>query len=139
MIPEHRLATLLHQVKRSQIDNCLYHNTSQSPSLFCDHMCDRNDFPRRTVHILEPHTGEVWQLAFSHDGTRLASCGSDNSAIITDVASMKTVKVLNEHDSGIGTLAWSPDDSLLLTCSTDRTARLWDAKVSRLLETCSKI
>lgn len=93
-------------------------------------MCDKNNFPRRTVHIVEPHTGEVWQLAFSHDGTRLASCGSDSSAIIIDVASMEQIHALSEHDGGIGSLAWSPDDSLLLTCSLDRTTRLWDTQVS---------
>lgn len=130
MIPEHRLATLLHQVKQGQIDNCLYHNTSQSPSLFSDHMCDKNDFPRRTVHIIETHIGEVWQLGFSNDGTKLASCGSGNSAVIFNVSSMDSLHTLEGHDAGIGSLAWSPDDSYLLTCSTDRTARLWDIKAS---------
>jgi WD40 repeat protein len=130
MLPEHRLAVLLQQVKQSQISNCLYHNTATSPSLYADHICDRNNFPLRTVVELEKHTGEVWQIRFSHDGSRLATCGSDGSAIIYEVRSFEAIHILTDHEGGVCSLAWSPDDSMLVTCSQDKRARLWNTNVS---------
>lgn len=84
MIPEHRLASLLHQVKQAQISKCLYHNTANSPSLYSDHLCPRDQFPLSTIEILTDHTDEVWFLEFSHDGTRLASASQDASVLVWD-------------------------------------------------------
>jgi len=85
MIPEHRLAALLQQVKKTQIANCLYHNTSNSPSLYSDHTCDRNQFPLQTIKTLSNHTDEVYCVKFSHDGKKMASASKDKSIIIWDV------------------------------------------------------
>lgn len=85
MIPEHRLASLLHQVKQTQISKCLYHNTANSPSLYSDHKCDRNQFPLATVQVLKYHSDEVWFVQFSNDGTRLATSSKDNTVIIWDL------------------------------------------------------
>jgi WD40 repeat protein len=130
MIPERRLAILLEQIKQAQISNCIYHNTEVSPSLYTDHRCDRNDFPLRVVHELDRHAGEVWHLQFSHDGTRLATCGSDGTTIIYDSWSFEVLHVLADHQAGVCAVAWSPDDKMLVTCSLDRYARLWDSEVS---------
>lgn len=130
MLPENRLAVLLQQVKQNQISNCLYHNTATSPSLYQDHSCDRNNFPVRTILELEDHSGEVWQVKFSHDGTRLASSGGDGTVIIYEVPSFKILHTLTDHEDGVGSMAWSPDDSMIVTCSQDKRARLWNAHVS---------
>jgi len=138
MLPEHRLAVLLQQVKQSQISNCLYHNTATSPSLYADHICDRNNFPLRTVVELEKHTGEVWQIRFSHDGSRLATCGSDGSAIIYEVGSFEVIHILTDHEGGVCSLAWSPDDSMLVTCSQDKRARLWNTDTGEVIRILSR-
>lgn len=85
MIPEHRLASLLDQVKAKQISNCLYHNTSNSPSLYSDHMCDREQFPLCTLDLLSDHADEVYCVKFSHDGRRMASASKDKNVIIWEV------------------------------------------------------
>ena len=130
MLPEHRLAILLQQVKQNQISNCLYHNTATSPSLYQDHSCDRNNFPVRTIMELEDHSGEVWFVKFSHDGTRLASAGQDGTVIIYEVPSFEIHCTLAAHEDGVGAIAWSPDDSMIVTSSQDKRARLWNAHVS---------
>ena len=130
MLPEHRLAILLQQVKQNQIANCLYHNTATSPSLYQDHTCDRNNFPVRTVIELTKHNNEVWDVQFSHDGTKLASCGGDGSVIIYEVGTWTVLQNLADHEEGVGSCAWSPDDSMIVTCSQDKRARLWNAHVS---------
>ena len=86
MIPEHRLASLFQQVKAHQVTNCLYHNTTRSPTLYADHVCDRNlVFPSTTIETLNHHEDEVWYVQFSHDGTRLATASKDSKAIIWDI------------------------------------------------------
>jgi WD repeat-containing protein 26 len=130
MLPEHRLAVLLHQVKQNQIGTCMFHSSAESPSLYSDHVCDRRRFPSTSIIELDDHSGEVWHVAFSHDGTKLASCGGDKQVIIYDVPTFKVLHTLKDHDSGIGKVAWSWDDSMLVTCCQDRFARLWNANVS---------
>lgn len=130
MLPEHRLAVLLHQVKENQIGSCMFHSSAVSPSLYSDHVCDRRQFPSETIIELDEHSGEVWQVVFSHDGTKLASSGGDKQVIIWDVPSFRILHTLKDHDAGVGNVAWSWDDSMLVTCSQDKFARLWNAKVS---------
>lgn len=132
MIPEHRLATLLDQVKQGQVARCHYHNPLFMPSLFVDHLCDRSQFPLETAHEITQES-EVWFLAFSHDGSRLATSGEANYVTIYATASFQKLHVLHEHTAHVAYVAWSPDDTRLITCSHDRSAKVWDVIVSGTL------
>ncbi|RPB03597.1 WD40 repeat-like protein [Choiromyces venosus 120613-1] len=135
MIPEHRLASLLHQVKQNQLSKCLYHNTASSPSLYTDHHCDRNQFPLSTVEILTDHKDEVWFVQFSNDGTRLATGSKDHTVIIWDLEDFQPIHHLKAHTGAITYLRWSPDDSKLLSCSQDKQAKLWDTTTGICMRT----
>ncbi|KAL2842417.1 WD40-repeat-containing domain protein [Aspergillus pseudoustus] len=135
MIPDNRLATLLDHVKQNQINQCLYHNTALPPSLYSDHMCDRNDFPLSTKLELTRHSDEVWHCQFSHDGTKLVTAGRDHSVIIYDTSTFEVIHKLQDHEAGVAHAVWSPDDSKLITCSQDRTARVWSTETGRCLLT----
>lgn len=130
MIPEHRLAVLLDQLKQNQISKCLYHNSSTSPSLFSDHLCDRSQFPLRTILELSHNSGEVWFIEFSHNGRRLATSGQDSAVLIFDTSNFQVRHKLTDHTAHVAHLTWSPDDSKLITCSQDHKARVWDSEVS---------
>ncbi|KAH0830644.1 WD40-repeat-containing domain protein [Lanmaoa asiatica] len=148
MIPSRRLAALLTQSRYYQRDHCLYHNAPMnvtSFSLFSDHHCDREDFPCVTTTVLDVHTDEVWNVAWSHDGLRLASASKDKTAIIWRIgASMPLSKEINtdavstftlrEHPFPVGALAWSLDDSVLAT-SADQLILLWDTKTGKCIHT----
>lgn len=129
MIAEHRLAALLDQVKQNQIANCLYHNSTISPSLYSDHLCDRSQLPLQPILELERHSNEVWFLEFSHDGTKLATTGRDQTVVVYEVPTFAVLHTLAEHDDGVTYLAWSPDDTKLISCSQDHRARMWDTQV----------
>ncbi|KAJ5669863.1 hypothetical protein N7462_010933, partial [Penicillium macrosclerotiorum] len=135
MIPQHRLAILLNQVKRNQIHDCLYHNTAYPPSLYSDHMCDRNDFPLEVTGDLTHHADEVWHCGFSHDGTKLVTAGQDRSVLIYDTNDFSVLHKLTGHSLGVAFASWSPDDSKLITCSQDHTARVWNVETGRCLLT----
>ena len=131
MIPDHRLATLLNDLKDQWVANCRYHNSADSPSLLPDHHCNRDEFQE---HGRVEHTSEVWYIQFSNDGTLLASASKNAKVYIYDTVAFSQVQSLDGHTSGVGYLAWSPDDSKLITCSsaTECAARIWDVRVRAL-------
>ena len=133
MIPDHRLAVLLDQIKQSQIAKCLYHNPSTSPSLFTDHICDRTQFPLQTAFELNQNNGEIYFVEFSHNGKRLAAGGATSSlegmTVIYDTSTFQVRHTLREHTEPVVHIAWSPDDTRLITCSQDRKAKVWDTSV----------
>ncbi|KAK0627045.1 WD40-repeat-containing domain protein [Immersiella caudata] len=134
MLPEHRLAVLLGQVKESQITNCLFHTNPEPPSLYSDHTCDRCHFPSTTALELDEHLGELWQVRFSHNGRRLASCGMDPYIIIWSVPDFKVLHKIPAHtNSHVCNLAWSPDDKMIVTCGKDHYAKIWNAETGDLI------
>ncbi|KAL3435497.1 WD40-repeat-containing domain protein [Aspergillus tetrazonus] len=110
----------------------------QSPSLYSDHMCDRDDFPLGTKLELNKHTDEVWHCQFSHDGTKLVTAGRDSNVIIYDTSTFSVLYILGEHKNGVAHAVWSPDDTKLITCSRDSTARVWSTETGRCLLTINK-
>jgi WD40 repeat protein len=68
-------------------------------------------------------------LAFSADGSRLATGGSDGSIGIWDARSRKRERApLRGHDGAVDSLAVAPDGRWLASGGDDGTVRLWDVK-----------
>ena len=135
MIRDHRLAELLDHVKQAQINGCLYHNTSEPPSLYSDHQCSRQAFPSSTYMILEQHSGEVYCVAFSPDGTKLATAGEDKVCIIYDSKKFQVLHKLQKHNAPITHIAWSPDSKRIVTAAAEPHAHVWDTVSGKLLLT----
>lgn len=133
MIPERRLAVLLDQVKNHWVANCLYHNTSASPSLYLDHMCEREDFPLTDVLELRHHADEVWFLRYSNDGSMLATTGKDQRVVVYNTSNYQEKFTLRGHGAGVCYVAWSPDDKRMISCSKDNSAKVWDTSSGALI------
>lgn len=132
MIPEHRLASLLDEVKEGWIERCQYHNTAASPSLYLDHNCTKDDFPTRNALELKHHTDQVVFVQYSNDGSMLASTSKDTTIIIYETKTYNILHQLEQHEkSDVVHLAWSPDDQRIITCclQPENAARIWDVKV----------
>jgi WD40 repeat protein len=78
---------------------------------------------------LTGHTSPVYGIAFSPDGTLLATVGADNTVRLWDVARRRPAgEPLHGHTDLIHSVAFSRDGRILATGSRDRTVRLWDGR-----------
>src|SRR5262249_49895403 len=75
---------------------------------------------------LQAHTGQVWPVASSPDGTPLASASSDPCIRLWDVASGKAERVL-PNEQGFWSVAFSADGKLLAAGESEGTVVLYDA------------
>jgi len=96
----------------------------------------------QVVQTLAGHSDRVFGLAFSPDGTLLASGAgmgpsdvSDFVVKVWDVEQGREVHTLEGHRGDVHAVAFSPDGRLLASASTDYTVRLWDVQSGELVHT----
>jgi WD40 repeat protein len=68
----------------------------------------------------------VTGVAFSPDGTLLATGSFDGTARIWEVATCATLAVLARYEDGVNDVAFAPSGTLLATGGNDCAVRIWD-------------
>jgi WD40 repeat protein/serine/threonine protein kinase len=108
--------------------------TWKSPAGFSTGVYDSSG--KEQARLPDLHTGPIWALSFSPDGTRLASASDDGTARLWEVASGRPVGGPLRHPSRAKVLgaAFSPNGQRLATASADGTVCQWDSRTGAAVE-----
>ncbi|CAM0142958.1 ribosome assembly [Umbelopsis sp. WA50703] len=87
----------------------------------------------RCSSTLSGHTEAILSVAFSPDGTQLATGSGDTTVRIWDLNTETPQHTLKGHKNWVLYIAWSPDGKTLASGSMDNTVRLWDPKTGKAI------
>lgn len=76
--------------------------------------------------LLRGHTDDVATVAFSPDGSKIASGADDNTVRIWETTTGAELSVLHGHENNVHSLAFSPDGTQLVSGGADGNIWLWD-------------
>src|SRR5436309_1245184 len=87
------------------------------------------------LRLRHPHN--VWAVAYSPDGSRLASASQDGTVKIWDLGNGKELLTFHGHSESVNTVAFSPDGQTLASAGGDKDIKLWEAATGKELRTLS--
>ncbi|PGG95247.1 hypothetical protein AJ79_10165 [Helicocarpus griseus UAMH5409] len=87
------------------------------------------------LQTLMGHSNSVHSVAFSSDGSTLASGSSDDTIKLWDVETGKELQTLMGHSGSVKSVAFSSNGLTLASGSSDHTIKLWDVETSKELQT----
>ncbi len=126
----HKMSALMHSIAAMRLGstvgraNACWHYRADLPTL---RWCSPNS----------PDRGRVNCLAFSPNGSRIASGSNDYTIRLWDSTTGMELGCLRGHVDEVNSVAFSPDGSQIVSASSDDTVRIWNAntrqEVRRLL------
>jgi WD40 repeat protein len=87
------------------------------------------------IQTLAGHSSEVTAVAFTHDGTQLASASWDKTIKLWDPTTGELRKTLTGHSDSVTAVAFTHDGTQLASASWDKTIKLWDPTTGELRKT----
>lgn len=84
--------------------------------------------------ILRGHTGIVFSVAYSPDGTCIASGSADKNICIWNTKTGECMNVLSGHEGFVETVIFSPDGKYVISGSLDKTIRVWNLSDGRCVK-----
>jgi WD domain, G-beta repeat/AAA domain len=91
--------------------------------------------PSAELFVQLGHSSVIRAVAWSPDGTTLASGSDDNTVKVWAWPSGELLRTLAGHSDWVWAVAWSPDGTTLASGSDDKTVKVWAWPSGELLRT----
>lgn len=75
--------------------------------------------------MTQGHHGDILDLCWSPDGTKIATASIDNAVSIWDVATQRIYKTMEKHTAHVKGVAWDPLGRYLASVGDDKTLVMW--------------
>ena len=76
----------------------------------------------------EAHAGDVWSVAYSSDGAKLVTGGTDGAVKLWDAETGTLLATYLGHPSAVHTVAFNRDGTQVASGGRDGTVRIWPVK-----------
>ena len=87
----------------------------------------------QVLQIMRGHESYVESVAFSPDGTRIATASGDNTVRVWNAQTGESIHTLDAHTNDAYAVAFSPDGSRIASGAADDVIRIWDAETGEQL------
>lgn len=98
---------------------------------------DVQSTPAKLVATIQGHKDAILSVAFSPDGSTIATGSYDKLVKLWDGATGKELRTLKEHSDAVYSVAFLPGGKQVVSGAGDRTLKIWDVQSGKRLFTIS--